>query len=493
MDAYFDMFSGISGNMVLGALLDLGLDLDDLLRELDKLGLSSEYNIITKKVIKEGITGTYVNVELLGVDDHSHMSDDHEQDNKHINHEHKHEHECEHNHNHNHNHNHDHDHDHDHDHEAHTCKHKDVDHAEHCHENKGEHICNNKDMVSDNHDHSDSHGHKHQHGRNLTDINTIIDTSSLSVNVKEKSKNIFLNLAKAEAKIHGTDIDKIHFHEVGAVDAIVDIVGSVIGMELLGIKRVFASRIHTGTGFVQCQHGKMPLPAPATMELLSGVPIYSTGIKSELVTPTGAAIITTLAESFAPRPDMEIKVTGYGAGSRDLEIPNLLRVNTGRFNLVKSEQGGVKKKYNEDSLTILETNIDDMNPEYYQHIIEKLLASGALDVYLTPIQMKKNRPAVKLSVLIDSKAPGVLEKSLNIIFMESSSLGIRIFENITRVSLDRKVLKVQTPWGEVRIKKAFLEGKLIKSTPEYEDCKQISDKQEIPLIDIYNYIIKTYN
>lgn len=465
MDAYFDMFSGISGNMVLGALLDLGLDLDDLLRELDKLGLSSEYKINTKKVVKEGITGTYVDVELLKLDVHNHKEDDH-----------KHKDDCRHQHG------------------KHICEHKEIvhNHIEDSHENRGEH--SHQDTDNSNHNHSESHGHNHQHGRNLTDINQIIDKSTLSVNVKEKSKNIFLNLAIAEAKIHGTDIDKIHFHEVGAVDAIVDIVGSVIGMELLKIERVFASRVHTGTGFVKCQHGKMPLPAPATMELLSGVPIYSSGIKSELVTPTGAAIITTLAESFASRPDMEIKVTGYGAGSRDLEIPNLLRVNIGRINPDNLfEQDNVKKKYNQDNLTILETNIDDMNPEYYQHIIEKLLANGALDVYLTPIQMKKNRPAIKLNVLIDSKTVEVLEKSLDIIFKESSSLGIRIYENVTRVSLDREVEKVQTPWGEVRIKKAYLGGKLINSTPEYEDCKQIADKRKLPLIDIYNHVIKTYN
>ncbi len=475
VDAYFDMFSGISGNMVLGVLLDLGLDLDDLLRELDKLGLSSEYKIITKKVVKEGITGTYVNVELLE-DVHTHKEDDHRHKDDHNQ---KYKNGCQHQQG------------------EHICKH-DHNHAEHCHENREEQSHKDTDMTCDNHHsnhkHTEFHGHQHQHGRNLTDINQIIDKSSLSANVKEKSKKIFLNLAKAEAKIHGTDIDKIHFHEVGAVDAIVDIVGSVIGMELLGIERVFSSRINTGTGFVKCQHGKMPLPAPATMELLAGVPIYSTGIKSELVTPTGAAIITTLAESFASRPDMEIKATGYGAGSRDLEIPNLLRVNIGRINPNNLfEQDNVKKKYNEDSLTILETNIDDMNPEYYQYIIEKLLANGALDVYLTPIQMKKNRPAIKLNVLIDSKTVEVLEKSLDIIFKESSSLGIRIYENVTRVSLDRKVEKVQTPWGEVRIKKAYLDGKLINSTPEYEDCKQIADKRKLPLIDIYNYVIKTYN
>ncbi|MFP4016227.1 MAG: nickel pincer cofactor biosynthesis protein LarC [Halanaerobiales bacterium] len=433
MDAYFDMFSGISGNMVLGALLDLGLELEELEDELEKLGLSSEYKIITKRVTKEGISGTYVNVQLL--DEHNH--------------------------------------------------------------------------------HNHEGGHTRHHGRNLNDINQIIDNSALSEGVKEKSKNIFLNLARAEAKIHGTEIEEIHFHEVGAVDAIVDIVGSVIGLELLGIKRIFASRIHTGTGFVNCQHGKMPLPAPATMELLSGVPIYSNGIKSELVTPTGAAIITTLAEEFGPRPEMEVERTGYGAGSRDLEIPNLLRINMGKISGSYSSgsnrlQDNLKKKFNLDKVTILETNIDDMNPEYYQHIIEKLLSIGALDVYLTPIQMKKNRPAVKLSVLIDSigqddnsgqydsdksgvsKSDGqnILENILEIIFKESSSLGVRVFQDINRYSLNREVEEIETPWGSVRIKRAYLDGDLVNSNPEYEDCKKIADFYDLPIKEVYEYVMK---
>jgi len=265
MDAYFDIFSGISGNMVLGALLELGLDLDSLEEELEKLGLSDEYKIEVEKVLKEGIGGTHVEVKLI---------------------EHHHEHE------------HDHEHEHNHEHE---------------------------------HDHHHHHHHDHHHGRHLDDINKLIEESSLSESIKEKSKAIFLKLAKAEAKIHGKDLNEIHFHEVGAVDAIVDIVGSVIGLELLGVERIIASRLHIGTGFVHCAHGKMPVPAPATMEILEGLPVYSTGIESELVTPTGAAIIATLAEEFTNRPEMEIKKTGYGAGTRELEIPNLLRINLGHF------------------------------------------------------------------------------------------------------------------------------------------------------------------
>lgn len=262
MNAYFDIFSGISGNMVLGALVDLGLDLEKWKKELAKLGLEDEYNIETKKTDKHGIGGTYLQVKL-------------------VDHDHKHEH------THNHEHNHDHD------------------HKEHKH----------------------SAGHGHSHGRNLADIRRIIDNSGLSESVKEKSKKIFLNLAKAEAKIHGSDINEIHFHEVGAVDAIVDIVGSVLGLEMLGVDKIYASKLHIGTGFVECDHGKMPVPAPATIELLSELPIYSEGIEAEMVTPTGAAIISTLAEKFGPRDEMKIIKSGYGAGTWDLPIPNLLRIN----------------------------------------------------------------------------------------------------------------------------------------------------------------------
>ncbi|SJZ43272.1 hypothetical protein SAMN02745118_00829 [Selenihalanaerobacter shriftii] len=239
---YFDIFSGISGNMVLGALLDAGLKLDILKKELAKLGLT-EYEIDVKEVVKGGIKGTYVEVQ---VEEHN----------------------------------------------------------------------------EDNH---------HTHGRHLADIEAIIDESELDVKIKKLSKKIFNRLAKAEAKIHNTTIYKIHFHEVGAVDAIIDIVGAVIGIEALGIEEIYASRVHTGTGFVNCDHGKIPVPVPATLELLQEVPVYSTGIKNELVTPTGAAIITTLAKKFGNMPLMQTEQIGYGAGSRELEIPNLLRLRIGNL------------------------------------------------------------------------------------------------------------------------------------------------------------------
>lgn len=351
MDAYFDIFSGISGNMVLGALLDLGLEQEDLEQELDKLGISGEYEINVEKVSKHGIGGTYVNVKLVK-DDHQHGHDHepHNSDHKHDKYnqkendgdahkdEHDHSHSCDHSHNNDDNDAHqrgNHSHSHKHDEDGHQCR-RNEDH-ERVHEEKHKH-------------HHDSHDgdkeHSHQHGRNLSDINQIIDNSSLSEGVKSKSRKIFLNLARAEAKIHRKSVDEIHFHEVGAVDAIVDIIGAVIGLELLGIDRIYASRIHTGTGFVSCDHGQMPVPAPATMELLKGVPIYATGIEKEMVTPTGAAIISTLAHKFGPRPEMEIANTGYGAGGYELEIPNLLRVNTGKIinESGKSDSSQKKKK-----------------------------------------------------------------------------------------------------------------------------------------------------
>ena len=324
MDAYFDIFSGISGNMVLGALVDLGLDLEKLEVELQKLGLDDEYKIEVNNTEKEGIGGTYLKVALL--DNHCHESCDHDEhdqhhhDNEQHDHDHEHDH-CHHDHDHSHHQNSEHKHDYD----------KDC-HTNHTHEHGHQHNHEDTHHGCD----QNSHTHGHSHGRNLNDIKGIINKSGLSDDIKEKSIAIFTNLARAEAKIHGESIDKIHFHEVGAVDAIVDIVGSVIGLDLLGVDRVFASRVHTGNGFVKCDHGWMPVPAPATMELLQDIPVYSKGIEAELVTPTGAAIITTLAEEFGPRPEMEIKKTGYGAGSRDLSIPNLLRINLGQIGQKKT-------------------------------------------------------------------------------------------------------------------------------------------------------------
>lgn len=393
MDAYFEMFSGISGNMVLGALIDLGLDPKSLESELNKLGLQNEYEIKIEKVSRSHIGGTYVDVHL---------------------HDHEHEH----------------------------------DHA---------------------HDHAHDHDH---HGRNLEDINKIIETSELSRTIKEKSKTIFLNLAKAEAKVHRTEINEIHFHEVGAVDAIVDIVGSVTGLELLGIDRIYASSINTGQGYVIAAHGKLPVPAPATMELLKNVPTYSSGTEKELTTPTGAAIITSLSAYFGPKPLMRVEKVGYGAGTYEIEIPNLLRINVGNV-----EQGSKKMK-------VVETNIDDMNPQFYEYIMEKLFEKGALDVYFTPIQMKKNRPATKISVIVDAEN---LFKINEILLKETTTLGVRIFD-IEREIVDRKIKEVETQFGKVKVKVGILDGKTVNIAPEYEECKKIAKEKGLPIKTVYQIL-----
>ncbi len=385
MDAYFDIFSGISGNMVLGALIDAGLSLEILKKELSKLGMDEEYRIESKKVLKNGISATYVNMELKK--------------------------------------------------------------------------------------------HEHTH-RSLRDIQELIDKSSISKNVKEKSKNIFFQLAKAESKIHGVDINEIHFHEVGATDAIVDIVGSVIGMELLSIERIKASPIHVGNGFVESAHGKIPVPAPATMELLKGIPIYSIGIKSELTTPTGAAIISTLAEDFGPRPEMQISSTSYGAGTRDLKIPNLLRLNLGEF---------VESNFKMDFVDVVEANIDDLNPQFYDYVMEKLFEAGALDVFLTPIQMKKNRPASRITVLVTDE---LLEEIVKILLTETTTLGVRVTRKIQRYCLERESKIVETKWGKIRIKIAKDRDSILNISPEYEDCRKVSLENNIPLKVVYNSALK---
>lgn len=390
MDAYFEMFSGISGNMILGALIDLGLDPEALENELKKLGLEDEYEIKIEKVSRSHIGGTYVDVKLKG-----------------------------------------------HEHEEH-----------------------------------EEHHHEHHHGRNLEDINEIIEKSDLSKNVKEKSKAIFLNLAKAESKVHRVDIDEIHFHEVGAVDAIIDIVGSVTGMELLGIDKIYASAINTGQGYVMAAHGKLPVPAPATAEILKNVPIYSSGTEKELTTPTGASVITTLSSYFGPRPIMKVERIGYGAGTYEIEMPNLLRISVGK----------VEKSTNR--IKIVEANIDDMNPQFYDYVMEKLFENGALDVYFTPIQMKKNRPATKISVIVSDEN---LEKVNKVLLEQTTTLGVRIID-AEREILDRKTEEMTTQWGKIRIKLGMINGKTVNFAPEYDDCKRIAKETNVPLKEIYQKI-----
>lgn len=378
--AYFDCFSGISGNMILGALLDAGLELEALKEALAELGLSG-YEIEARKVLKRYIAGTLVDVKVQeeGVE------------------------------------------------------------------------------------------------RHLGDILDILEESSLPGEIKETCGKIFTRLAEAEARVHGLDVKDIHFHEVGGLDAIVDVVGSVVGLALLGVEEVYSSAVHLGTGFVECAHGKLPVPAPATLELVKGVPTYGRDIEAELTTPTGAAIITTLACGFGQAPLMAVEAIGYGAGHRDLPIPNLLRISIGEATRPK-ERG-----YEEDVVTVVEANSDNMNPELYEHVMERLFEKGALDVFLTPIQMKKNRPAVKLSVLLREED---LSRVLDVLFDETTTLGVRLFE-ARRKKLSRESIVVETRYGEVGVKVGKL-GDVVKNiSPEYEDCRRIASQLGIPLKEVY--------
>ncbi len=382
---YLNCFSGISGNMLLGAFLDAGVPEERLRSELAKLPVKG-YEITVQPVEKCGIHAVYVDVKL-----------------------------------------------------------------------------------------TDRQKHRH-----LPDIFRILDESALDTEINEKSKTVFLRLAEAEAKVHGTSVEKIHFHEVGAVDAIVDVVGTVFSLHYLGIKKIVVSRLQTGTGFIKCSHGWMPVPAPATAELLRGIPYYQGEINKELVTPTGAAIIAALASSFGEIPaGFVTESTGYGAGTWDLDIPNVLRMHIGDIPLHEETQEVEKTM-------VLEANIDDSNPQIYEYVMEKLLASGALDVWLTPIIMKKSRPAVVLSVLFQAPQQEELTK---IIFAETSTIGVRIYP-VRRTIADREIVSVNTLWGQIRVKVSRVEGRVCNISPEYEDCRTAAEEHHIPLKFVQQEVLK---
>jgi hypothetical protein len=381
--AYFDCFSGISGDMTVGALLDAGLKIETLEKELKKLGLSG-YQLEVNKVVKKGISATQFKVKIKeeGVE------------------------------------------------------------------------------------------------RRFKDILTILEESKLDEEIKKETKKIFFNIAQAESKIHQKDIDRIHFHEIGGLDSIIDITSVVIGIKTLGIEEIYSSALPVGKGFVKCAHGVIPVPAPATLELLKNIPTYSGGIESEMITPTGAAIIGTLANSFGERPLMKIERIGYGAGEKEFSIPNLLRVSIGE-KILKDEN--LKDSYVSDEAVLIETNIDDMSPEFYDYIIDKLFTQGALDVFLTPIQMKKNRPAHMLSVIgYEQDLKGILE----VLFSESTTLGVRIRE-IKRLRLAQQNFIAETKYGKIRIKVGIFKGEIKNIAPEYEDCKKMAKQHQIPLKEVY--------
>ena len=317
-----------------------------------------------------------------------------------------------------------------------------------------------------------------QHFRHLPQITSIINNSALPTGVKEKSIDAFARLAKAEAHVHGVSMEKIHFHEVGALDTIIDICGFFWALDKLKIERVLASPLPAGRGWINSQHGPLPLPAPATMQLLAArkVPLVSSSLEKELVTPTGAALLCAAVESFGGFPAFTLEKVGCGAGNSDFPIPNLLRAHLGTVNAVSP--------YTRENAILLEANIDDLNPETYDYILERLFAQGAQDVYLNSIQMKKNRPAVKLSVLIK---PEKLEEVSSIVFAETSSIGLRVTE-VQKIMLPRKIIEVETRWGMVRVKVAGEKHPYVNAAPEYEDCRAIARKENLPLKEVYRQV-----
>jgi uncharacterized protein (TIGR00299 family) protein len=375
--AYFDCFSGISGDMVLGALVDAGADLRAIETELRRLDLEN-WSISAEKVERGAMVATHVKVESL--EDHHH--------------------------------------------------------------------------------------------RGLSIILKRIEDAKLAPRAAERAKNIFTRLAEAEAKVHRVPVEQVHFHEVGAVDSIIDIVGAAIGFELLRIDEFACSAFDVGAGQVKTAHGLLPVPAPATAELLRGTPMFSSGIPHELVTPTGAAIATTLAMRYAEMPEMKLRAIGYGAGSKDLkERANVLRLLIGEG--VLSEAG---ERW-DAPVTVIETNLDDMSPQIYGYFAEKALAAGALDVFSTPVQMKKNRPGLLVTLLSESADASRL---IDLVFRETTTIGVRTYE-AHRKTLDREFVPVETPFGKVRMKISRMNGSVLNATPEYDDCQRIAAERGIPL------------
>jgi len=376
--AYFDCFSGISGDMTVGALVDAGANFEELRAQLATLNVPG-YELTVEKVTKQGIAGTKFHVRV---------------------------------------------------HEPGTQQ------------------------------------------RRLHDIAAILRASGLTARIQGRALEVFSRLAQAEATIHRTTIDQVHFHEVGAIDSIVDITGAVIGLDLLGVQRILASAVNVGAGFVRAAHGVLPVPGPATAELLKGAATYARGNDGELTTPTGAALLATLAESFGPLPHMRVERIGYGAGTKDLpHAPNLLRVFIG-------EDGA---RGDADMIAVLEANLDDMNPEWFEYAQEQAFARGALDVFYTPIFMKKSRPATKLTVLCEA---GKVDAIVDTLFQNTSTFGVRTYE-VRRQKLQRCSRTVDTPFGPIAVKIGQWRGQAVQISPEYESCRQATQRCGVPLKEVY--------
>jgi uncharacterized protein (TIGR00299 family) protein len=424
--------------MFLGALVDAGVPPTLLQDTVVKLGLGAKLEV--SKVMRRGISATKVDVWVDGEKDMPRE-------------EYWAKHGTQHAHSHTHAHEHENDHSHEHDH---------------------------------SHDHHGSAGHKHEHQhshRGLKEIRGIIGRASISESAKATAIRIFEALGAAEAKIHNVPIESIHFPEVGAVDAIVDIVCAAVGAEALGVDEIVCSPLNVGGGTVKCAHGMFPVPAPATVELLKDAPIYSSGVQSELVTPTGAALVKTLAKRFGSFPEMRVEKSAYGAGSRDPEgRPNVLRLVIGEGIPARSGQT------TSETISVLEANLDDLNPQVFGYVMDQLLDQGALDVFGVPVQMKKNRPGTLLTVLCK---PEDAEKLIQTLFSETTTLGVRRREE-SRQILARRWENVRTEWGEVRIKIASMNGTVTNYAPEYEDCRRIAAEHHVPLKTVMQEASRAY-
>ena len=318
--------------------------------------------------------------------------------------------------------------------------------------------------------------------RSLGAIHEILQKSQLAPGVRERAAAIFTKLGQAEARVHDVPLEKVHFHEVGAVDAIVDIVGACIGFQALGIDKFACSALNVGGGTAKMAHGVLPVPAPATADLLQGKPTYSNGVQKELTTPTGAAIIATLCDSFGPQPPMSVSAIGYGAGTADLESqPNVVRILIGEA--AEETVAGF-----DEEIAVIEANLDDMNPQIYGYFLEKALAAGALDVYTTPVQMKKNRPGTLLTVLCKPQDTNTL---MSLIFAETTTFGARTYR-AQRRTLPREFLKVATAFGDVRVKISRVNGRILHVAPEYDDCRKLAVEKSVPLQRVISEALRAY-
>lgn len=432
--AYFDCFSGLAGDMTLGALVDLGLDVDRLRAALSTLPVDG-WTLHTEDRLKMGIRGVGLHIDVGGASEGPAVPHDHAH----------------------------------HDHAPH-------DHAPHVHHAPTHHGHGHDDLdPAHGHAHHDDHTHHHHyHYRQIVEI---IQGGNLPAPVVERARAAFDAIADAEARVHGVERDAVHFHEVGAVDSILDIAGAAYGLWALGIDRIESAPPPIGRGFIRCAHGPMPLPAPATLEILRGVPIAPSPLERELVTPTGAAFVRAWADRVGPYPEMTVEAIGWGAGNADFpDRPNLLRLVVGR-----SEPA-------EAACTVIESNLDDCTPELAGHLLDRLFERGALDAWFVPVHMKKNRPGFIVGALADAGHAAAVEETL---LAESTAIGLRRYP-VTRLKLDRRAEKVSTPYGEVRVKVARRGGRVLNAAPEYEDCRRLARAADVPLKVVYQHAVAAF-